>query len=419
MRRSAACFASSVFFLFAGCAEPPGELAADRTRMAGDTGGQECQPLETRPRNAPDQEPAFPEQTRACAIQTEAEIAVDVVVGGLVHPWAVEPLPDGDFLVTERPGRMRVVSAAGELGPPIEGLPEVHARRQGGLLDVALSPRFPTDRTIFWSYSEPRQDGNGTSVARGVLAEDRRRVENVEVIFRATPSYDNSMHYGSRLAFGPEGNLYITTGDRSDARMREHAQRLDGHLGKVLRVRPDGSIPSDNPFVDEPGAEPEIFSRGHRNIQSMAVDPEGRVWTVEHGPRGGDELNLIEAGNNYGWPEQSYGLEYSGEPLPGEPHPGGFEQPVYYWDPVIAPSGAEWYTGDAFPEWRGDLFVGGLGDQRLVRLRLDAERVTGEEHLLTERGQRIRDVRQGPDGALYLVTDQPEGQLLRVRPASR
>ena len=404
--------------LAAACAEPQTDLAGNGTEPP-DTSitAIECdEPLETRAKEAPDQEPAFAEQTRACGMTTEADIAVDVVATGLEHPWAVEPLPDGAFLVTERPGRLRVVSASGEIGEPVAGLPAVDARSQGGLLDVALSPDFASDRTIFWSFSEPRDGGNGTSVARGVLSEDRSRLEQVRVIFRALPTYDNGMHFGSRLAFGPGGHLFVTTGDRSDANMRQHAQRLDGHLGKVLRISPDGAVPDDNPFVDEEGALPEIWTLGHRNTQAMAVDPEGRVWTIEHGTRGGDELNLLGPGTNFGWPEQAYGVEYSGQPLPGEPQPGGFTQPVYYWDPVIAPSGAQWYTGDAFPEWRGDLFIGALRDQRLIRLRIDGERVVGEEHLLRDRNRRIRDVRQGPDGALYLVTDHENGALWRVRP---
>ena len=413
---------AAILLLAAACAEPESDLAANGDGLAADTAAADpvCdQPLETRPKEAPDQEPAFPQQTRACGITTAGAFTVDVVATGLTNPWAVEPLPDGAFLVTERPGRMRVVSAAGQVGEPLAGLPAVDAGRQGGLLDVALSPDFETDRTVFWSYSEPRDGGNGTSVARGVLSEDRHRLEQVRVIFRALPTYDNGFHFGSRLAFGPDGHLFITTGDRSDAGMREHAQRLDGHLGKVLRIAPDGSIPGNNPFADDEGARPEIWTLGHRNTQAMAVDPEGRVWIVEHGTRGGDELNLLEPGENYGWPEQAYGVEYSGEALPGEPHPGGFRQPVYYWDPVLAPSGAQWYTGDAFPEWRGDLFIGALRDQRLVRLRIEGGRVTGEEHLLTDRNRRIRDVRQGPDGSLYLVTDHENGELWRVRPASR
>lgn len=419
MRKPIALLTTSVVLIATACADTPGGMAQSDQSPPADTATdiQDCDPLETRPKEAPDQEPAFPGQTRACEITTDAAFQVDVIATGLEHPWAVEPLPGGGFLVTERPGRLRVVSSSGQVGQPVTGLPDVHAQGQGGLLDLVLSPDFGSDRTIFWSYAEPRDGGNGTAVARGVLSDDGRSVRQVQVIFRAMPTYDGNLHFGSRLAFGPDGNLLITTGDRSDAHMREHAQRLDGHLGKVLRIAPDGSIPDDNPFVDEEGAAPEIWTLGHRNTQAMTVDPDGRVWIVEHGTRGGDELNLLEAGENYGWPTQAYGIEYSGEALPGEPQPGTFQQPVYYWDPVIAPSGAEWYTGDAFPEWEGNLFVGALRDQRLVRLRIEDGRVTGEEHLLNDRGQRIRDVRQGPDGALYMVTDQENGELWRLRPA--
>src|SRR5690606_13023094 len=233
---------------------------------------------------------------------------------------------------------------------------------------------------------------NGTAVARGVLSEDNRSVSDVRVIFRVQPTYDGRAHFGSRLAFGSDGTLYITTGDRSDANMRHHAQELDNHLGKVLRINADGSVPEDNPFVGQEGAQPEIWSYGHRNIQAASFDPQGRLWTVEHGTRGGDELNLIEPGNNYGWPNQAYGIEYSGDALPGIPQPEDLDhvQPVYYWDPVIAPSGAQWYTGDAFPEWNGSLFIGALREMRLVRLEIEGDRVTGEEHLLTDRQQRIR-----------------------------
>lgn len=394
------------------------ERTVSQTTDTTPANGEPCEPLQTAQPNAPQQSPAFPEQTRACEVESDVALDVTVLADGLVHPWAVEPLPNGDLLVTERPGRLRIVSAGGVVGEPIGGLPEVDAGGQGGLLDVALSPDFERDRTIFWSYAEPREGGNGTTVARGVLSPDRRSVEQVRVIFRAMPTYDNAMHFGSRLAFSPDGNLFITTGERSDRSMRQHAQQLDNHLGKVLRIDPDGSVPADNPFVDRPGAQPEIWTLGHRNVQAATFDPQGRLWIVEHGARGGDEVNLIRRGENYGWPEQAYGIEYAGGPIAGSSTaPGGFQQPIYYWDPVIAPSGAEWYTGSAFPEWQGSLLVGGLVAQALVRLEIEDERVTGEEHLLADRAQRVRDVKQGPDGALYVVTDQDDGELWRVSPA--
>jgi aldose sugar dehydrogenase len=394
-----------------------------------------CAPLETRTANAPEQKPAFAGQTRACAVKSGVAFDVTVLAKGLERPWAVEPLPDGDLLITEKPGRLRIVSSKGEVGPPIDGLlpigsggvsaasgqgglPPITARGQGGLLDIALSPNFSRDRTIFWSFSEQREDGSGTSVARGRLTEDRRNLEQVRVIFRAMPTYNNGLHFGSRLAFGPDAMLYITLGERFDkTTTRPQAQYLNSHLGKIIRINPDGSVPADNPFAKQSGALPEIWTLGHRNVQSAAFDDRGRLWTVEHGAKGGDELNLIEKGKNYGWPLVTYGEEYSGEPITGAVTAReGYEQPVYYWDPVIAPSGMQFYTGDAFPAWRGSLFVGGLASQRLVRLVIKDNRVAGEEHLLAERGQRVRDVRQGPDGALYVVTDEADGELWRITP---
>jgi aldose sugar dehydrogenase len=418
-------FAVVLIFTLIGVGSACGQNANDSS----------CAPIETREANAPEQQPAFPGQTRICQVKSDTIFDVMVLAKGLKNPWAVEPLPDGDFLITEKSGQMRIVSAKGEIGEPIGGLlpinqggvssasgegglPPITARGQGGLLDVALSPDFNRDRTIFWSFSEQRDGGSGTSVARGVLTEDRRNLEQVKVIFRAMPTYDNGLHFGSRLAFGPDGMLYITLGDRFDKEVtRPQAQKLDSHLGKIIRLKPGGTVPADNPFAGQSGALPEIWDLGHRNIQSATFDDKGQLWTVEHGAKGGDELNLIKKGKNYGWAIISYGEEYSGEPIPGNiTAKEGLEQPVYYWDPVIAPSGAQFYTGAAFPEWKNSIFIGGLASQRLVRLVMKDNRVVGEEHLLTDRNVRIRDVRQGNDGFLYVVTDENDGELLKIAP---
>ena len=333
------------------------------------------------------------------------------VARGLERPWGLAFLPDGRLLVTERPGRLRLV-ADGVLSAPLAGVPAVFARGQGGLLDVALGPTFERDRLVYLSFAEPGPGGASTAVARGRLGP--LGLEGTQVIWRQQPKVAGPNHWGSRLVFRPDGTLFVTLGERFT--YRERAQDLSTTLGKIVRIDPDGSIPPDNPFVGRPGVRPEIWSYGHRNVQAAALDAQGRLWTVEHGAMGGDELNRPEAGKNYGWPVITYGLDYSGARIGIGTAKEGMEQPVYYWDPVIAPSGAVFYTGSAFPEWRGDLFVGSLKPGGLVRLRLDGDRVALEERYLDALGERIRDVRQGPDGLLYLLTDEPRGRIFRLEP---
>ncbi|HYC75117.1 PQQ-dependent sugar dehydrogenase [Brevundimonas sp.] len=372
-------------------------------------------PLETRPANGAGQQPAFAGQTRAPGVRSEVALEHTVVASGLEEPWGLALLPDGRWLVTERPGRMRILTAQGAVGEPIAGLPAVDARGQGGLLDVAVGPTFAQDRLIYWSYAEPREGGNATSVARGSLSDGGDRVENVQVIFRALPTYDGGAHFGSSLAFDRAGHLFITLGDRSDAPMRPQAQDPGSHMGKTIRINADGSVPSDNPFVDREDARPEIWSLGHRNVQGIAIAPNGDVWTVEHGTRGGDEVNLDRAGLNYGWPVIAYGIEYRGGPInQGITAREGMEQPVYYWDPVIAPGGMAVYDGAMFPGWRGNLLVAALREKHIARLVLDGNRVVGEERLLTDLGERIRDIAVAPDGAVWAITDEPNGKLVRL-----
>jgi glucose/arabinose dehydrogenase len=342
-----------------------------------------------------------------------ASVRVETVASGLEHAWGFAFLPDGRILVTERPGRVRIVDRNGTLSESLGGVPAVAARGQGGLLDVAIDPRFADNRLVYLSYAEPADDGrSGTAVARGRLGDGR--LEDVQVIYRQTPKVRSNMHFGSRLVFDREGRLFITQGDRYS--QRPHVQDLSSTIGKIVRINADGSVPRDNPFVGRQNARPEIWSYGHRNIQAAALHPQtGQLWTVEHGARGGDELNRPEAGKNYGWPVITYGVDYSGARIGEGTARQGMEQPVYYWDPVIAPSGMTFYTGDAFPNWRGSAFVGSLNPGALVRLSIDNGRVTREERYLGDVG-RVRDVQQGPDGLLYLVTDADNGRLLRISP---
>ncbi len=336
------------------------------------------------------------------------------VVEGLEHPWALAFLPDGRFLVTERPGRLRVIKD-GRLDPrPIAGLPQVTAFGQGGLLDVAVHPRFVENSLVYVSYVVRGEGGVGTEVASGRLAGDR--LENVQVIFRMQPKSGGGQHFGSRLVFNREGHLYITLGDRGE---RGRAQRPDDHAGSVIRLHDDGRVPKDNPFVDKPGWKPEKYTLGHRNMQGAALHPQtGMLWTHEHGPQGGDEINIVRPGLNYGWPVITYGAEYgSGTTIGQGTHQPGMAQPVHYWVPSIAPSGMAFYNGDKFPRWRGDLFVGALRDELLVRLKLDGEKIVKEERMLKGVLGRLRDVRTGPDGFLYILTDSPAGTLIRLEPS--
>ncbi|MBB5772439.1 glucose/arabinose dehydrogenase [Brevundimonas vesicularis] len=373
-------------------------------------------PLETRQANNPDQQPAFAGQTRAPGVETEQAMTHAVVASGLVHPWGLAALPDGRWLVTEKPGRLRIITAQGQVSEPVTGLPAVDARGQGGLLDVVVGPSFAQDRMIYWSYAEPREGGNATSVARGRLSDDGSRVENVQVIFRALPVYDGDKHFGSSLAFAPDGKLFITLGERSDRPMRPQAQDLGSHMGKTIRINADGTVPQDNPFVGRAGALPEIWSLGHRNVQGVAVQPEtGAIWTIEHGTRGGNEVNLDKAGANYGWPDAAYGVEYAGGQInSGATQTPGTEQPVYYWDPVIAPGGATFYQGAMFPGWNGNLLVAGLKEKHIARLVIQNDRVVGEERLLTDLGERIRDVAVSADGSVWAITDEQNGKLVRL-----
>jgi glucose/arabinose dehydrogenase len=362
----------------------------------------------------------------ACACDADspasADFRVTIVADGLSHPWGMAFLPDGRILVSEREGRLRIAAADGTLGAPVAGLPAVDARGQGGLLDVALHPQFAANRLVYLSYAEADATGaNSTAVARARLAEDGLALTGLTVVFSQKPKIDSTLHFGSRLVFDRNGLLYVTLGERSHGRFRVQAQDLGSHLGKVVRIRDDGAVPDGNPFVGRAGALPEIWSYGHRNVQGAALHPEtGALWTIEHGPRGGDELNIPAPGRNYGWPVISHGVNYDGTPVgSGQSEMPGMEAPIRTWTPVIAPGGMAFYTGELFPEWKGDLLIAGLRSQALIRLDLDGSRVVGEERLLTERGRRIRDVEVGPDGAVYVLTDEDDGAIWRIAPRSK
>ncbi|MBM9595226.1 PQQ-dependent sugar dehydrogenase [Roseitranquillus sediminis] len=371
-------------------------------------------------KNVPEFEPAFENQTRAPAMSSDFELDVSTLAGPLVHPWGIAVLPDdAGYLVTERPGRLRHVAPDGTLSEPLGGVPEVLNEEQGGLLDVALGPDFGESRRIFLTYAKPMGDGmSATAAASATLSEDLRQISDVQDIFVQEPPSPSPMHYGSRIVFDGEGHAFITTGEHFTEDQRVYAQDLDKTYGKIIRVNLDGSVPEGNPFVGQEGAIDSIWAYGLRNVQAAAYE-DGQLWTISHGPAGGDELNEIQPGLNYGWPVIAYGENYDGTPVgSGESKMEGMEQPVYYWDPVIAPSGMVFYDGEMFSEWQGDILVGSLYPGALVRLRLEDGRVAGEERLLRDIG-RVRDVEDLEDGSLLIITDEENGALLHVTRAGQ
>jgi glucose/arabinose dehydrogenase len=362
--------------------------------------------------------PAHAQNEPAVVKSEKTSIRVEVIASGLQNPWGLTFLPDGRALVTERPGRLRIIGKDNKLSDPVGGVPEVAAVGQGGLLDVALSPRFAKDNLVFLSFAEPRgAGGSSTSVARGRLVEKdgKATLEDVKVIFRQEPARPGGFHFGSRLVFARDGNLFVTTGERN---LKTPSQDLTNHIGKIIRITPDGGVPKDNPFVNNKDAKPEIWSWGHRNVQGAVLHPQtGKLWLTEHGPRGGDEINIPEAGKNYGWPVIGFGIDYSGAKMHESTHKEGMEQPIHHWTPSIAPSGAMFYTGDLFPAWKGNLFTGSLVFTSLYRVELNGEKFVKEEPLLEQLGDRIRDVRQAADGSIWLLTDARNGKVLRLTPA--
>jgi len=398
-------------FFFTSCGANTGNSSTEsRGTAALDTTGS---PVETKKPNT-DYKPAFAGQTRIGSIKTTTPYEVKVITKDLNHPWGVTALPDGRLLVTEKGGDIRIVSISGEISEPITNLPAVNAAGQGGLLGVTIDPGFASNRMVYWTFSDSTPEGNLTAVAKGSLSADERKMENVSVIYRATPAYKGNLHYGSRIVVDKSGNLVISTGERSDLATRPQAQELNSALGKVIRITKDGKPAQGNPFIGRDQARPELYSYGHRNVQGLALHPQtGDLWESEFGPRGGDEINLIQPGHNYGWPAITYGIEYSGEKVgPGNTQQAGLEQPIYYWDPVISPSGISFYSGNNIPEWNNNLFVGGLSGKHIARLVIKNNKVVGEERLLADEGQRFRDITQGVDGALYAITD--EGRLYQV-----
>ncbi len=379
-------------------------------------------PVQQGPANRPDQVPAFAGQTRADEVRSGVAFKVETIASGLEYPWGLDFLPDGRAIVTEKPGRMRIIAANGTLLPPIVGVPKVSYQGQGGLLDVLVIPGSNPLRICYTYASVRGTNGDTGTTARcatgNPAAGNNLKLSYGRTVWQQNPSYGGSHnHFGGRIVLAPDGKLFITNGERSDVPIRERAQDLAYGMGKIVRVNQDGSAPTDNPFYRGSNSlTSKIWSYGHRNPQGAAINPTtGQLWTIEHGPRGGDELNAPKAGKNYGWPVITYGEDYNGSPINGDiTQQAGMEQPVYYWDPVIAPSGIAWYTGDLFPRWQGNLFISDLGQQSITRLEISGERVTGEERFAM--GHRIRDVAQAPDGSIWALTDEANGLVLRISP---
>ena len=388
-------------------------LSSDNANDAGAAADTTAQPVETREPNS-SYKPAFEGQTRVKGVRTKTPYVVRILTADLKKPWGIAILPDGRLLITEKEGTMRIATDDGQLSAPITGLPDVNSKGQGGLLGLAIDPQFSTNRMVYWVFSENRPGGTLTAVAKGKLSDDEKKIENATVIYRATPAHDGTLHYGGRILFDKQGNLVVSTGERSDMVTRPQAQDLKSGLGKIVRITTEGKPAAGNPFEGNSNARPEIYSYGHRNVQGLAWHPEtGDLWESEFGPRGGDEINRVEPGKNYGWPTITYGIEYSGGKV-GEAiqQKEGMEQPVYYWDPVVSPSGIEFYKGDNMPEWKNNLFVAALNKPHLVRLVIENNKVVGEERLLEDERQRFRDVTVNNEGILYAVTDG--GRLYRI-----
>jgi aldose sugar dehydrogenase len=370
-------------------------------------------PVETREANT-NYKPAFEGQTRIAGVKTTTPYEARIITNGLSRPWGIATLPDGRLLITEKDGNMRIVTTTGEIVTMITGLPKVNSGGQGGLLDVTIDPAFTTNRMVYWTFSEPITGGNVTSVAKGRLSDDEKKIENPIVLYRALPAYNNTMHFGSRVVFDRSGHLFVSSGERSDLETRPQAQHLNSGYGKIVRITTDGKPAAGNPFLNNSAAKPEIYSYGHRNPQGLAIHPvTGDLWESEMGPRGGDEINIIKGGKNYGWPAITYGIEYGGQKISGgATQKEGMEQPIYYWDPVLSPSGMIFYSSNNIPEWKNNLFICGLNSNHIARLVIENNKVTGEERLLADQKQRFRDITEGNDGALYAVTD--DGRLYRI-----